>query len=913
MLDNLLKQECNLEFFHTHGYVRKQCSCCKAYFWTLQTDDDVCGDRPCVAFSFINKPLTKKPFSIKQVRRAFITFFEQKNHGQVSYPDTGNRCPVIARWRNDIYLTIASIADFQPHVTSGEVPPPYNPLVISQPCIRLNDLENVGVSGRHLTMFEMMGHHAFNKNIDEVYWKEQTTAYCDEFFTKTIGIPRQNITYKEQLWVGGGNAGPCIEVLAGGLEIATLVFMNFKQDPKGPIHIEGEHYTQNPLNIVDTGYGLERIAWITQGTETVYETVFPTIIKWIEQHCEKPLEKTSIYALADHTKCLAFMLGDGIVPSNVKAGYLARLLIRRSLRFMETIQLKKPLKELVGLHLEQLKDEFPSLSKDAFRIDDMLDVETKRFSETMEKGKQLITRLIKEKQHIEDQDLLLLYDTHGIPPNIVESIAQQQGIHIKIPENFESMVAQLHSHEQTKEDVEQSTIGLPSTTLLYYQDHYAKECDAKALWVCHKQQTTECIVDQTVCYPQGGGQPGDIGTLQVQGKTFPILEVKKQDNAVLHVIDGIIQKGEIVHITINWDHRYQLMKHHTGTHLVNGALQKVLGKHVWQAGSQLDSTDARFDYTHYQPLTEEETKQVEHLANQYIKEKIPVSKRVMSRNDAEKTYGFRLYQGGVPPGNKIRVLDVPGVDVEACGGTHVDNTSEIETIQILKTERIQDGVNRVVFAAGKMVDAYQNKQQDVYNTLVTILKPYYIIQDHTSIIDNLEQSAAVFSVQSSQLKKTLQRFLKETDIKKVDTVPTLTSACQHLFNQWKQTQKNKKQVSLEDIEQLRRNAKTVQGTQIHIITAIVTADPTAIAGKLVSEPDYIVFLSDGKKIISAASDSIDIDLRKIAPILGKMIGGSGGGNTHLTQSGGPKNDKDSIDKALKEAVKLTEELLTKKT
>ncbi len=205
------------------------------------------------------------------------------------------------------------------------VPPPANPLVISQPCIRLNDLDEVGKSGRHLTTFEMMGHHAFNKNINEIYWKEETVAYCDEFFRKKIGIPREAINYKEQLWIGGGNAGPCVEVLAGGLEIATLVFMNMKEDEHGPTILEGKQYAPNPLNIVDTGYGLERIAWFTTGTPTVYETAFPKMLSFLLDSITDTTDMGSIYALADHTKCLSFMLGDGIVPSNVKAGYLARL------------------------------------------------------------------------------------------------------------------------------------------------------------------------------------------------------------------------------------------------------------------------------------------------------------------------------------------------------------------------------------------------------------------------------------------------------------------------------------------------------------------------------------------------------------------------------------------------------------
>jgi alanyl-tRNA synthetase len=228
-MDSFLEKECKLDFFINNDFIRKKCKSCGNFFWTLNHNLDICGDKPCKDFSFINTPLGYKKLSLDNVRDYFLSYFENNNHSRIKYPITGERCPVIARWRSDIYLTIASIADFQPHVTSGIVPPPFNPLVISQPCIRLNDLEQVGVSGRHLTTFEMMGHHAFNKNIDEIYWKEDTVRYCDDFFVNKIGIERNEITYKEQLWYGGGNAGPCLEVLAGGLEIATLVFMNLRK------------------------------------------------------------------------------------------------------------------------------------------------------------------------------------------------------------------------------------------------------------------------------------------------------------------------------------------------------------------------------------------------------------------------------------------------------------------------------------------------------------------------------------------------------------------------------------------------------------------------------------------------------------------------------------------------------------
>jgi len=901
MMDSMLKQEYNLQFFHKNGYIRKKCKSCGAYFWTLNGDKQLCGDQPCVDFSFIFNPITKKSLSLSEVRESFLSFFEKHSHSKVSYPETGNRCPVIARWRSDIYLTIASIADFQPHVTSGEVPAPANPLVISQPCIRLNDLEEVGRSGRHLTMFEMMGHHAFNKNIDEIYWKEETVAYCDDFFRTNIGVPKEMINYKEHLWIGGGNAGPCLEVLAGGLEIATLVFMNMKEGDGGKISLNGKKYTQNPLNIVDTGYGLERIAWLTMGTPTVYETVFPEVIDFLLQQKENS-DMTSIYALADHSKCLAFMLGDGIVPSNVKAGYLARLIIRRSLRFLEHLKLKVTLREIVNMQLDLLTDEFPSLKHRKKQVDEILDIETKKFFETLTKGKGLIKRILKEKKTIDTNALISLYDSHGMPPSVVQNIAKKEGAKVIIPKNFDSMIAELHSHEQKDESKHDAGLNLPETRLLYYEDHYTKEFDATVLW----KNGAKIILDKTAFYPEGGGQPSDIGFLYTNGKQIPVKKVEKEGNSVIHIIEGGLEVGEKVRGKIDWDNRYTLMKHHTGTHVVNGALRKLFGEHIWQAGSQLGVNEARFDFSHYKSITDKEIQEIEKLSNEIIKQEIIVEKKVMERNDAEREFGFRLYQGGVPPGNKIRVLNIPGIDVEACGGMHLNNIKEIEKIRILKAERIQDGVNRIIFAAGKMVDIYQKEDDELFQSIVTSLNSHYQIKGRENISEQLKEAAKIFSVSIDHLEKTIQRFLIEAELTGKKTLPDLKEACAHLFNEWKTAQKRKKKISSDEIEKLKNQAVTIPGTTIKVIADESSFESTATARAIIKEPSYVVHIYDRNKITSAASGNVAINLQEIAPELGKILGGSGGGKQKMTQSGGPKKEK------IKDALELAKQLTIKK-
>ena len=249
----MLDDEYTLDYFRSQGFVRKVCKACGSAFWTRDPEQEFCGDSPCVTYNFIGNPVFK-PHTTDEMREAFLSFFERHGHTRLE------RYPVAARWRDDIYLTIASIADFQPFVTSGVVPPPANPLTISQPCIRLNDLDSVGRSGRHLTLFEMMAHHAFNTPEKQIYWKDETVALCDEFITSIGGDPAR-VTYKEHPWYGGGNAGASVEVLIGGLEVATLVFMNLgrQKTDKPPVEVGGELYYPMQLRIVDTGYGLERL------------------------------------------------------------------------------------------------------------------------------------------------------------------------------------------------------------------------------------------------------------------------------------------------------------------------------------------------------------------------------------------------------------------------------------------------------------------------------------------------------------------------------------------------------------------------------------------------------------------------------------------------------------------------------
>jgi alanyl-tRNA synthetase len=555
----------DLEYFRANGWVRKVCPSCKDAFRTLDPGRTLCGDSTCVEYDFLGKPLTTKPLSVPEMREAFLRFFESKGHTRVG------RNPVVARWRDDIYLNIASIANYQPHTTSGEVPPPANPLVVSQPCIRLNDLANIGRSGRHFSTFEMMGHHAFNSGAwGQHYWAEECLAYGTEFLTRVLGLDGSRITFKESTWNGGGNAGPCVEVFAGGLEVATLVFMCLEEHESGEFTIKGEKYRMMDLRIIDTGWGLERLAWASTGTPTAYDTVFPETLAHLRSLATTPIRDDaharqiiaeharvqgilnldigqsldalraevvkrlaahgittdvaelnqvmqpveSLYALADHLRCLSFMVGDGIVPSNVKAGYLMRLVLRRAIRFMDVLGVRASLGDLLAWNLETMVKEFPSFRDAVPRAREIAALETERYKESQERGLRLVERTLQKKRQLSLDDLVELYDTHGLAPQTVVEAAAKVGVQVTIPDDFDMVVASRHAKEKKGKE---KRLGVPSTVpatkLLYYADQDQRAFEAEVLWSGTTPEGPVVVLDQTCLFAETSWRPGSQARL----------------------------------------------------------------------------------------------------------------------------------------------------------------------------------------------------------------------------------------------------------------------------------------------------------------------------------------------------------------------------------------------------------------
>ena len=915
-----LAEEYQLEYFHEEGFERTECPSCGAHFWTRDPDRELCGEPPCADYEFIDDPGFDEAYSLSEMREAFLSFFEAHDHERIDpYPVAANR------WRDDVLLTQASIYDFQPLVTSGETPPPANPLCVSQPCIRMQDIDNVGKTGRHTMAFEMMAHHAFNAREDietpsqyayegEVYWKSETVAYCDELL-ESLGADISEVTYIEDPWVGGGNAGPAIEVIYRGLELATLVFMCMERDPDGEYELkDGNSYSFMDTYIVDTGYGLERWTWMSQGTPTVYEAVYPEMIDFLKDNAGidhtdeeaeligraarlsgqldiddvddveaargdvaetlgvgvdelrdlvEPLE--NVYAIADHSRTLAYMFGDGIVPSNVGTGYLARMVLRRTKRLADTVGVDAPLDELVDMQAERLGYS----NRDTVR--DIVRTEVEKYRDTLERGGRQVERLAEEyagrDEPIPLAEVVELYDSRGIQPDMVDEIAAEHGADVEIPDDFYSLVAARHSEAddggdgETGTDADERVGDLPETEKLYYDEPERTDFEAVVLDVFEREDGYDVVLDQTMFYPEGGGQPADTGTLSTDDVTAEVSHAREVDGVVLHRTDENPGKGEFVRGAIDGTRRERLMAHHTATHIVGYAARQVLGDHVRQAGAQKGTDSSRFDIRHYERISREEVKRIERVANDVVTDNAAVTQEWPDRQDAEDEHGFDLYQGGIPPGEKLRLVHVAD-DVQACAGTHVLRTGDIGTIKILSTERVQDGVERLVFAAGDAaVEATQRTEDALYS------------------------AAETFDVSPQAVPDTATRF----------------------FEEWKARGKRIGELKEQLAAVRAQGGDAGEEVDLGDATAVVQRvdadmdELRATANALVEEGSVAVLGSglDGATFVVAVPDDVDIDAGAVVGELADRVGGGGGGPPDFAQGGGP--DADALADALADA------------
>jgi alanyl-tRNA synthetase len=665
--------------------------------------------------------------------------------------------------------------------------------------------------------------------------------------------------------------------------------------------LNGEMYYPMKLRIVDTGYGLERFVWASKGSPTIYDAVFPEMVSHVmsaaglnhmldnkdfakilalnakyaglmdisgtnlfnlrkkvaaaidisPDKLDKmitPVEK--VYAIVDHTRCLAFMLGDCIVPSNVREGYLARLVIRRTLRLMNDLKIQEPLADMIEQQFRILGNR--KFEQDIAVVREIVDRETEKYAATLERGTRIVQKVAKsykaKSQRVPLTEVMTLYDSHGIQPEMVKEIAAKEGAVVDLPDNFYSIVADMHS-ESKHEPEEDKTAkyrerlqALPPTKKLYYEQPSDIEFEAVVLDFFDDY----AVLDQTLFYPEGGGQPADTGTLVSSDSMVTVDGVVKVGEVVLHhIAGGVLRRGERAKGMVDEERRWSLMRHHTATHILLHAAKEVLGAHIHQAGAQKGSESSRVDIRHFKHITPDELHRIEVAANRMIMTSQAVEISVEDRGKAEQKYGFGLYQGGVPPGREIRVVKVAG-DIEACAGTHCRNTGEVGVIKVMRVEHIQDGIERIEFAAG-------------------IAAIYYM--------QHLEQIVAVssdtLSVQYDNLPATVTRF----------------------FGEWKDQKKELERMSarLVDLEMQTLVAEAVGGVSV-VVKRIdlpqkeLSALASSVAGK--GGVALIAGAGDTARVVLASGDS-RVNAGEIIGQVCELLGGKGGGKTSMAQGGGP--------------------------
>ena len=889
-----------VDLFRQEGYVRKKCENCGKFFWTMDQERKRCDDQPCSPYSFIGDPQTSRKYDEVESWRAIERFFVKNHHTSVK------RYPVVSRWRPDLYFTVASIVDFQ-RIEAGKVvfQLPSNPLVVPQMCMRFNDIPNVGVSGKHYTSFVMVGQHSIADK--EGYWKDRCVELDFQLMTKEFGIDRKEITFNEDVWVGYGAFGYSLEYFVRGLELGNAVFTAFEGDVS--------HYREMKEKVVDMGTGLQRWAWISQGTPTNYDANFGAVLRRMNELCKVEVDRKlflaysrlagtmnvdefgslsgqraiiarllgldaraleeqlgpreAMYAIADHSRTLLFAIADGMLPSNSGGGYNLRIVLRRAMNLIKHYRFPLTIADVVGWHIDHLSAMYPELEDHRVDVAKILEIEEGRYSSSSERVSKIVSSLSLAGKPVQTDELIRLYDSDGVTP---EQLAEA-GALIDKPEDFYEQVQARHITRRFEEPKPKFNTGrLPGTELLYYEEKPDFDFKAKVLRVFPGGYV---VLNHTVFYPRGGGQEPDRGTIG----TADVVDVEKYGNVVIHRVLGRAPKsGTIVQCHVDTRRRRRITQTHTATHIINGSSRQVLGPWVWQHSAFKEEDYGRIDITHFAHLTDVETQKIEDLANEIIRKNLKVKNTFMPRQVAEEKYGFRLYQGGVVPGKLVRVVDIGGWDIEACGGTHNKSTGEVGLIKITKVERIQDGVERINFVAGEAAIEHMHRMDSELNELSSVLGTgrENLTKTVNALRSDLEESRRRVKELGQRVTALAASGQSGTP---ADASLLITNPVADIL------------ISIAPPSELVEEQVIVQGQQV------VRAKPSTIyVGFVLNKTGTRAICFVGESALKSGYSAVTI-VRKFA----SYLGGSGGGTPSFAQGGGSTTDPDRVREIVKDA------------
>ena len=697
-----------------------------------------------------------------EIRDAFLNHFASKQHQIVPSSSLipGNDATLL--------FTNAGMVQFK-DVFLGADKRDYNRAVSSQRCVRAggkhNDLENVGYTARHHTFFEMLGNFSFGD-----YFKQDAIAFAWEFLTEVLKLPKDRLWItvhvsddeaadiwineigidpkrlsrldEDNFWQMGdtGPCGPSTEIfwdhgdhIPGGspgskdddldryIEIWNLVFMQFERDSSG-------NMTALPSPSIDTGMGLERVAAVMQGVHNNYDIdLFQHLIKAAAAVIGvSDLQENSLKVVADHIRSCAFLVIDGIKPSNEGRGYVLRRIIRRALRHGHNLGAKGSFfYKLVGSLGEVMGDAYPELISMQVDISNTLKKEEEQFARTLDKGMGVLDAALENLSGdvLSGELIFQLYDTFGFPTDLTNDVARERGYSLDM-EGYEACMEEqrnrARSASQFGVDYSES-IRVDGSTAFSGYERLQNTATVLALYVAGEAAetaTAECevaiILDETPYYAESGGQVGDCGYLHSSGAKIEVIDCRKAGDHHLHIgrlISGELKVGEQVSASVDASVRQATALNHSATHLLHAALQQVLGEHVQQKGSLVNSERLRFDFSNDEAVTEEQIRQIEHIVNDQILANTLVATEVMSMDDAITKGAMALF--GEKYGDEVRVLSMGGdFSVELCGGTHASRTGDIGSVRVTNESSVASGVRRIEAVTGVRAIAYCDALQD---------------------------------------------------------------------------------------------------------------------------------------------------------------------------------------------------------
>ena len=845
-----------------------------------------------------------KNLSSAEIRSAFLTYFEKRGHQIVP---SSSLVP-----GNDptLLFTNAGMVQFK-DVFLGQETRSYTTATSSQRCVRAggkhNDLENVGYTARHHTFFEMLGNFSFGD-----YFKRDAIKYAWEFLVKELGIPAEKlwvtvydedpeaadiwlneigvdaarlsrIGAKDNFWSMGdtGPCGPCSEIfydhgdsVAGGppgtpeedgdryVEIWNLVFMQYNRDEKGEL-------TPLPKPSVDTGMGLERVAAVLQGVHNNYDIeLFQALIKHVAKLTDtSDLTHTSLRVLADHIRSCAFLIVDGVQPSNEGRGYVLRRIIRRAIRHGYKLEMKGVFfHQLVKPLADQMGDAYPELVAKVDMVSHILLKEEQRFAETLEQGMKLLQEGAQSlKDHlITGETAFKLYDTYGFPIDLTADYARENNLTVDL-DGFEKAMDAQRERARSSSSFATAQSALPtvdfSTEFVGYES-LQSEANLQAIYkdgeeisVIREGDKAYLVLEKTAFYAESGGQVADQGVISTPTAVFNVSDVQKEGEAYFHigqVVSGEFQQQQNVTATVDEGQRQATALNHSATHLLHAALRDVLGDHVTQKGSLVSAERLRFDFSHFEPISSKQLQEIERLVNAQIRLNVDVETQITDPETAVANGAMALF--GEKYGDKVRVLKMGAFSTELCGGTHANRVGDIGLIKILSETGIASGVRRIEAVAGE-------------GALSWVEQSEHLLQKISKLVKGNRDSAVDKVAQIQDKNKTLEKELEQlkAHLAKAASGDLLSQAVQ--------------------IDGLNVLAANIEGSDGKALRDLVDQ----LKDKLGEAAIVLSTVNNGKVILIAGVSKSQTNRIKAGELVNSVavqVGGKGGGRPDMAQAGG---------------------------